>query len=35
MYYLQIDLHAEEMGNNVPVEVALLGDVKSVTEQVY
>lgn len=31
---VQIDLHAEEMGNNIPAEVTLLGDVKSVTEQV-
>ncbi|XP_073237038.1 2-hydroxyacyl-CoA lyase 1-like [Porites lutea] len=30
---VQIDLHAEEMGNNIPAEIALLGDVKSVTEQ--
>ena len=30
----QIDLHAEEMENNVPAEVALLGDLKSVAEQV-
>ncbi|XP_078378274.1 2-hydroxyacyl-CoA lyase 1-like isoform X1 [Oculina patagonica] len=30
---IQIDLHAEEMGNNVPAEVALLGDLKSVAEQ--
>lgn len=32
--FLQIDLHAEEMENNVPAEVALLGDLRSVTEQV-
>ncbi|KAJ7384131.1 2-hydroxyacyl-CoA lyase 1 [Desmophyllum pertusum] len=30
---IQIDLHAEEMENNVPAEVVLLGDLKSVTEQ--
>lgn len=34
LFTLQIDLHAEEMGNNIPAEIALLGDVKSVTEQV-
>ena len=33
-FFLQIDLHAEEMENNVPAEVALLGDLRSVTEQV-
>ncbi|XP_020632835.1 2-hydroxyacyl-CoA lyase 1-like isoform X2 [Orbicella faveolata] len=30
---IQIDLHAEEMENNVSAEVALLGDLKSVAEQ--
>ncbi|KAL9966447.1 hypothetical protein ACROYT_G024524 [Oculina patagonica] len=30
---IQIDLHAEELENNVPAEVALLGDLKSVAEQ--
>ena len=31
---LQIDLNAEEMNNNIPAEVMLLGDLKTVTEQV-
>jgi len=30
---IQIDLHAEEMENNVSAEVVLLGDLKSVAEQ--
>lgn len=34
LYLLQVDLHAEELENNVPAEVALLGDLKCVSEQV-
>lgn len=30
---IQVDLHAEELENNVPAEVTLLGDLKCVTEQ--
>ena len=33
--FLQVDLHAEEMNNNVRAEVVLLGDLNRVAEQVH
>lgn len=34
LFEIQIDICAEELGNNVRPAVTLLGDIKAVTEQV-
>lgn len=33
-FFIQVDIHAEELGNNIHCEVALHGDLKAVVEQV-